>query len=93
VKRHKVTFLGAGQPPAGTPDPRYARGIDVDMSRGAPEKCAVDLPYPAPACGSYLIECQVCGLRVGVTAAGRADDPRRVTIACKLSPPPMERRH
>ncbi len=93
MKRHRVTFLGTGQQPTGKADLRYPNGIAPDISGGAASSCAVDLPYPAPECGTHVIECHVCGIRVGVSAAGRADDRRRVTIACKLSPPPMERRH
>jgi hypothetical protein len=42
------------------------------------------LPYPAKRIGHYRIECELCGLRVACTTAGRPDDPRSIRIACKL---------
>ena len=35
-------------------------------------------------CGVYLVECKICGSSVALTTAGRIDDPRSVTIACKI---------
>jgi len=65
------------------PDPRYPYGIDVDLSRQASASCRVELDYPAPRCGQWLLLCNVCGLSAVVTTAGRADDPRSVRVACK----------
>jgi hypothetical protein len=33
-------------------------------------------------CGVWVVACHTCGLRVGITAAGRPDDPRTVRLAC-----------
>lgn len=49
-----------------------------------PESCRVALPYPAKRCGAYVVTCRICGTRTGVTTAGRADDPRSLTVSCKL---------
>lgn len=45
--------------------------------------CEVSLPYPAKRCGTYVIECGICGLRVACTTAGRPDDPRLARLLCK----------
>lgn len=76
-----VKWLDAGREPRAVPDPRYPDGIDIDLSNGK-RSCLVQLPYPAQRCGSYIVSCQ-CGMRVGVTTAGRRDDPRSVKIGCK----------
>lgn len=49
--------------------------------------CFTPLPYPAPQCGHWLVECDECPFSVIITAAGRADDPISVRVACprKLS--------
>jgi hypothetical protein len=49
-----------------------------------PPSRARQLPYPAPRCGKYLINCETCGQTIMVTTAGRRDDPRTVKIACEL---------
>ncbi len=84
--RLTVTWLDAKREPRVAPNPLYPKGKDVDVSAGAARSCSTPLPYPAPRCGVYMIECEDCGLRVGVTTAGRADDPRSVKIACLLAP-------
>lgn len=78
--RHKVKWLDGGREPQCPPDPLYPEGVHLRCS--AREVCQVDLPYPAPRCGVYIIECETCGLRYGVTTAGRPDDPRSVQLAC-----------
>ena len=79
-----VTWLDRGRNAELGPDPRYPEGIDLDISQGAFEVCITALPYPAPRCGSWLIVCDTCDLRIVVTAAGRADDPRSMKMACKI---------
>lgn len=79
----KITFIDHGREPKCKPNPAYPKGIDVDMSLGAKMTCLTAVPYPAPRCGMMLIECDRCGLRVGVTVAGRVDDPRSVKVACR----------
>jgi len=66
------------------PNPAYPEGIDVDVTKGADLKCTAKLPYPAKRCGLFLVTCLHCGIRVGVTTAGRPDDPRSISIPCSL---------
>lgn len=81
-----VKWIDHGREPKCSPNPEYPKGIDVDMSRGQSVTCKTELPYPAMRCGIYIIDCDVCGLRVAVTTAGRSDDPRSVKIACAPKP-------
>lgn len=80
---HEVTWFDRGREPQVEPDPAYPQGKDLDISDGAAEACTVQLPYPAKRIGVYVVECDVCGLRVGCTTAGRPDDPRSIKMACK----------
>ena len=70
--------------PQCAPDPDFPEGIDVDVSKGGTVTCTTDLPYPAKRCGIYKVTCRVCGLSVGVTTAGRPDDPRSLKMACRI---------
>lgn len=79
----KVEFLDSGREPKCKPDPDYPEGKDVDASFGASETCTAAIPYPAPRCGVMVVNCEQCGLTVGLTVAGRLDDPRSVKMACK----------
>ncbi len=74
-------WLSEGRAPTHPPNPRYPRGVVVDLA-GEAIGCTIALRYPAECVGSWLIECPACGLRVLVTAAGRVDDPRSVRLAC-----------
>ena len=71
--------------PQSQPNPAFPKGTDVDLSGGRTPVCTVALPYPAKRCGHYIVLCDVCKLSALVTTAGRADDPRSVTVACKRS--------
>jgi predicted RNA-binding Zn-ribbon protein involved in translation (DUF1610 family) len=64
------------------PDPDYPNGCHVDISEGQ-TSCMVNLPYPAPECGAWIVRCAACGMSAAITAAGRPDDPRSVRIPCK----------
>lgn len=78
-----VHFLDAGRYAEKPADPKYPDGTWVNLSENAIQvSCTRGLPYPAPRCGSYVIRCRVCGKTVAISVAGRADDPRRVTIPC-----------
>ena len=79
----RVTWLDEGREAQYPANPVYPNGIDVDCSDGASITCTQPLPYPAERCGQYLLVCEACGRTIIVTAAGRADDPRSVKIACK----------
>jgi hypothetical protein len=70
--------------PQRQPNPAYPAGIDVDATGGKTPCCTIDLRHPAPRCGAWLIKCTLCGLTAMATTAGRADDPRSLTVACKI---------
>lgn len=81
----QVKWIDGEREPQCAPNPEYPFGIDIDVSDGATRTCMVALPYPASRCGAYLVECPVCGYRGGCTTAGRHDDPRSLTVPCKLA--------
>jgi hypothetical protein len=84
IFRGEIEWLWRSREPArNPPDPRYPRGIALDLTKGASVRCSVSLQYPAPGVGTWLIRCEACGWQGAVTAAGRADDPTRVLIPCK----------
>jgi hypothetical protein len=76
-----IDWVDLHREPQEPPNPHYLNGIDLDCSTGKPF-CQIALPYPAKRCGFYEITCE-CGVRIAVTTAGRADDPRSVKIACR----------
>ncbi len=80
---HIVEFMPSGRGKAQcAPDPRYPDGKDIDISDGA-LACAIQLPYPAPECGAWVVKCNACERgAIAITAAGRPDDPRLVKIPC-----------
>jgi len=79
-----ITFVASGRGKAQCPpDENYPNGIALDMAPGIKRACITTLPYPAPECGYFIIDCQICKIHVAVTAAGRPDDPITVNIPCK----------
>lgn len=84
---HIVQFRASGRGKAQCPpNPNFPNGIEVDASMGE-QGCVVALPYPAPECGLWIINCAACGGGgVAITAAGRADDPKSVKIPCQNRP-------
>ena len=78
-----VNWIDFKQEPRSAPDRFYPDGMDVNIAGKAKRTCFTELPYPAARCGVYIIDCDTCGLRTGVTTAGRPDDPRSVTVACR----------
>jgi hypothetical protein len=80
--RHKVTWFDGGRWPKNPPNPAYPEGIDIPCADPALPSCKMALPYPAKRIGQYVVECETCGITVIVTTAGRADDPRSVTLNC-----------
>jgi len=78
-----VTWLDAGRKAQCPPDPMYPNGLGLDLSAGADDTCRTKLRYPAPGVGAWLVNCTICGLTAYITAAGRADDPKLLTVACK----------
>ncbi len=82
MEQFTVTFIPSGRGNAQCPpNPDYPHGIDVAPPISGPS-CKVTLPYPAPECGLHHVLCNLCGLTVAVTAAGRPDDPISVTVPC-----------
>lgn len=81
----KVVWHDAGVEPKSAPNPAYPTGIDIDISVAGKASCFTTLPWPAKRIGTYLIECPLCGLTVGITTAGRADDPRSLKLSCNLA--------
>lgn len=77
-----IWFDGRREPKQ-APDPRYPDGIDLDYARAGAPSCSIELEHPTKRCGLYIISCDVCGHRVFVTTAGRADDPRSVRLPCR----------
>lgn len=61
----------------------YPDGEDLDFTYGRTPSCTVRLTYPAAGCGLYRIKCEICGAYQIAAAAGRRDDPRTVTVACR----------
>lgn len=81
----KIAWHDRGREPKCAPNPDFPMGKDLDVSDGATATCTASLPYPAKRCGIYTVECPTCGLTIGVTTAGRPDDPRSVKLACKTA--------
>lgn len=78
-----VKFNDSGRTATQPSDPRYPDGQDVSLAMMIQKVCCRNLPYPAPRCGTYSIFCRVCHFTALVTVAGRADDPRTITLPCK----------
>lgn len=80
---HTVKWIDGKREPRSPPNPSYPNGVDLVIAQPAQKSCKIPLPYPARRIGHYLIDCRVCSLKVAVSTAGRPDDPRSVTMACK----------
>lgn len=82
---HTVTFICSGRGKAQcAPDPDYPHGKAIDFCEGRTH-CNVTLQYPAPECGHFLIQCNLCKVSIAITAAGRPDDPTSITLPCDLT--------
>lgn len=81
--KFRIEWIDRGRDPVCPPNPAFPDGMDVDASFGAEQTCTVALEHPTTRCGTYIVECLICGLRVGCTTAGRPDDPRSLKIACR----------
>jgi hypothetical protein len=81
--QHTIVFLDSGRDPEIPPNPQYPTGKFVDASYGTSMTCDVELPYPAPRWGVMFIKCSKCGLNIGITVAGRPDDPSGIRLSCK----------
>jgi hypothetical protein len=80
-----VEWLSRNRKAQCPPNPAYPNGKDVScpIAPGQPS-CQAPIPYPASECGVWVVRCLICKASVGVTAAGRPDDPRSVRMPCKL---------
>lgn len=86
TSKHTVEFKPSGRGNARCePDPNYPNGIAIDGAPNGEKYCFVELPYPAPECGLWMIHCRECKICVMVTAAGRSDDPISIRIPCKAN--------
>lgn len=83
AQKFHVRWKDGFREPNVVPDPRYPKGVTVDVSDGAMVTCVASLPYPAKRVGLYVIECSACGRRVSCTTAGRPDDPHSIKMACR----------
>lgn len=82
-----VKFNNSGYRSTGIPDPKFPDGRDLNLVSNQQKLCSRNLPYPAPGVGTYSIVCRDCGFTGLVTVAGRADDPRSISIPCKVKQP------
>jgi hypothetical protein len=82
-----IKWRDSGREPQHPPWPEYPHGVVIDFAVGYAVTCRVELPYPAKRCGVYLAKCNKCGIRMGVTTAGRVDDPRAVILPCFVHQP------
>ena len=81
-----IEWHDSGREPSCAPNPEYPDGIDLGAARDGEASCKVSLPYPALRCGYFRVRCRLCDLSIAITTAGRADDPRSVTMPCLLTP-------
>jgi hypothetical protein len=87
AKQFRIRWVDGYREPQVKPNPGYPTGVDLDLSGGAIACCTAELPYPARRCGLYVVVCLVCGYSVSCTTAGRADDPRSLTMPCAPTDP------
>jgi hypothetical protein len=85
VSQFTIDWRDSGFEPECAPNPDYPEGIDLDVTRGAMLRCRAPLPYPAKRVGVYTVRCTICGFQTGCTTAGRADDPRSITLPCRVA--------
>lgn len=74
-----------GRKPKVAPDPQFPNGKELDTANREFPSCRGELPYvlwPERGIGLLVIECRRCGMRTGVTTAGRPDDPISLTQNC-----------
>lgn len=85
TEKPQFTVMATGRrgPPQRPPDPRYPEGMDLTEAAPGVPSCRAELPYPAPERLVWIVRCRRCGLSLAITAAGRADDPRSVTVPCR----------
>lgn len=85
MKHHRIEWMDRGREPQCDPNPNFPDGIDVIGHDPGTKHCWVELPYPARRCGLYIVTCDKCMTSVACTTAGRRDDPKSITLKCKLN--------
>ena len=78
----KAQWVDFKREPQCEPDPAYPDGKNINMAGIARRACGIELPYPAPRCGFYLVTCDDCQKSITITTAGRRDDPRSLIVPC-----------
>jgi hypothetical protein len=78
-----VTWKSDGRRAEHPANPDFPNGMRLDVSSGREPSCEADFTYPAPACGTWVVNCHTCGFSGIATAAGRSDDPRSIRVACR----------
>lgn len=78
-----VNFIDSGRTATQPSNPKFPNGQQISVAEPGQKSCTFNLPYPAPGCGTYSIVCSACRFTALVTVAGRADDPRVLTLPCK----------
>jgi hypothetical protein len=79
----EIRFKPSGRGKARCPaDPDFPDGVRMDARTHPGPVCSIEFPYPAPECGLFYASCRKCPFTVAVTAAGRPDDPRALTVSC-----------
>lgn len=82
--KFEIRWIQRSRQPAQNPaNPAYPDGVDAIIGYPGRPSCKISVPYPAVSgLGMWSLKCQSCDLHVFITAAGRADDPRTVTVNC-----------
>ena len=78
-----VHFNDSGRKATQPANPKFPDGVDISIAKPGEKFCSRNVPWPAPGVGTYSVVCRECGFTALVTVAGRADDPRSITIPCK----------
>jgi hypothetical protein len=78
-----IKFNDSGRTATQPANPKYPNGIDANCAPPGAKSCCFNLSYPAPRCGTYSVRCRKCNFTALITVAGRADDPRTITLPCK----------
>lgn len=81
----KIEWVDIGREPQCPPNPAFPDGVHVFVGTVLQNRCTSPLPYPAPRCGLHRVECRICGTSAAITAAGRPDDPRSVSLPCLIA--------
>lgn len=77
----KVTWIDSQREPQVPFNRDWPYGVCADIAQGKPA-CVTELQWPAPRCGAFYVECDICGTNALITTAGRVDDPRSVKLPC-----------